>query len=85
MEMARLFEIWGLHVDKEKIKQVIVANRIESLKKGAGTVEKSLERDHFRKGGYGNYKEEIPPHILKDIEYRFGDHLRSWGYVTEYD
>ena len=85
VEMFRLFEIWNINVKEDKIKQMVVENQIESMKQKAGKVEKGVQRDHFRKGGYGNYKDEIPPHILKDIEYRFGDYLRSWGYVTEYD
>lgn len=83
-ELVRLFQIWGIAIDKERIKQVVAANTIEALRKMGGALEKDIEKSHFRKGGYGNYEKEIPEYILKDIEYRFGDYLRSWGYVTEY-
>lgn len=82
-ELKRLFDIWGIAVSQEKIKAVVSANTITEIKK-AGVLESYIEQDHFRKGGYGNYVNEIPPHILKDIEQRFGDYLRSWGYQTQY-
>jgi len=84
VELQRLFEIWGIAVEAEKIKNAVESNRIEKLKKKGGVLESYIERDHFRKGGYGQYKTEILPHILKDIETRYGDYLRSWGYETTY-
>lgn len=83
-ELDRLFRIWGIAVDAGKIKAVAAANTIDGIKKGGGVLESYIEKDHFRKGGYGNYVNEIPAHILKDIEFRFGDYLRSWGYETQY-
>ena len=80
LEIRRLFDIWGISVANDKIEAAINKNRIENLKKEGGVLETYIERDHFRKGGYGQYKSEIPPHVLLDIENRFGDYLRSWGY-----
>lgn len=79
-ELKRLFKIWEIDVDEKKISEVIKANTISSLRKGGGTINPKIESTHFRKGGYGNYKNELPEPILRDIEYRFGDYLRSWGY-----
>jgi hypothetical protein len=82
VELQRLFEIWHIPIEEEKIKIAVEHNRIDKLKKKGGALEGDIERDHFRKGGYGQYKSEIAPHILKDIEIRYGDYLRSWGYET---
>ncbi len=82
VELQRLFEIWRIPVGEQKIKMAVENNRIEKLKKKGGVLENYIERDHFRKGGYGQYRSEIPPHILKDIEIKYGDYLRSWGYET---
>lgn len=82
VELERLFRIWGISVSKDLISSAVKRNSIDELKKGGGTLESYVERDHFRKGGYGQYKTELPNHVLRDIEYRFGDYLRSWGYET---
>ncbi|MGV8081435.1 MAG: sulfotransferase domain-containing protein [Syntrophales bacterium] len=82
IELRRLFDIWRIPVEEERIRSAAEKNRIDMLKKEGGVLETYIERDHFRQGGYGQYKSEIPPHILKDIEKRFGDYLRSWGYET---
>ena len=83
LELKRLFQVWGVNINESKIRSVISANTIENIKK-SGVLESYIENDHFRKGGYGNFTNEIPIHILKDIELRFGDYLRSWGYETQY-
>ena len=38
---------------------------------------------HFRKGGYGGYKRELPARILDDVNTRFEGFLRRWGYSVE--
>lgn len=81
-EIGRLFKIWGIPVEDHVIKEAVEKNKIDNLKRSGGVLETYIERDHFRKGGYGQYKSEIPAHILTDIEIRYGDYLKSWGYVV---
>lgn len=83
-ELERLFEIWGIDVGPDVIERAVERNRIDRLQKEGGALEVYIERDHFRKGGYDQYRKEIPKHIVEDIEDRFGDYLRSWGYSTEH-
>jgi len=83
-ELKRLFEIWRIDVADEKILDALKRNEIGVLRRAssAATVDKSIKPDHFRSGGYGQYKHELPKHICLDLERRFGDYLRSWGYQT---
>lgn len=81
-ELKRLFQIWGIDVIDEKIRSAVEKNTLDSMRQGKGKTTGGVQTTHFRKGGYGNYETEIPPHILKDIEYRFGDYLRRWGYIV---
>lgn len=79
-ELKRLFQIWDIEITDEKIRESIRENSLDSMRAGKGKTTTEVQPTHFRKGGYGNYKEIIPPHILADIEDRFGDYLRRWGY-----
>lgn len=81
-ELTRLFAIWDIDISPEKIREAIKLNSIDALRQGKGKPSEfeHVEKTHFRKGGYGNYKEAIPEHILKDIESRFGEYLTKWGY-----
>jgi len=82
-ELKRLFQIWNIIVPEEKIKQAVEKNNLQLMRKGKGKTTNNVKSTHFRRVGYGNYHEEIPPHILRDIELRFGGYLRRWGYITE--
>jgi hypothetical protein len=79
-ELQRLFRIWGIEVSDDKIASSVEKNSLSSMRSGEGKTRSVVKKSHFRKGGYGNYADEIPPHILADIEQRFGDYLRRWGY-----
>ena len=64
------------------------ANSIDRLKKEfdpkrSQTIERTIRKDHFRTGGYGQYKKELPARVIRDIETCYGDYLRSWGYETK--
>jgi len=79
-ELQRLFQIWGIEVSEEKIASSVEKNTIDAMRSGKGKTRSVVKQTHFRKGGYGNYANVIPVHILKDIERRFGDYLWRWGY-----
>ncbi len=79
-ELNRLFRRWGIIVDSDKIRRAIEKNQLERLKKAQDHSRSGVSASHFRKGGYGNYKEELPLRVIKDINKRFEDFLLRWGY-----
>lgn len=82
-ELFRLLTVWGCEIDVERIRFAISQNSLEALRQGKGNVTSDVTSAHFRKGGYGNYREEMPAWMITDIEQRFGDYLQRWGYLTE--
>lgn len=80
-ELARLLRRWGFAPDEQKVAKAVDANRIERLKEKGKMLEKPISPEHFRRGGVGTYGEELPPHIIRDIERRFERVLRRWGYL----
>lgn len=75
----------GLKVDEVKIREVVENNNITNLKKDGKVLWKKVPTTHFRKGGYGNYKNELSEELLRDINSRFGDLLTRWGYKLDFD
>lgn len=84
-ELERLFLRWNIPVQTETIKQCIEDNSLKNMKSGKKHVRFHPEKplDHFRKGGYGNYKQEFSEQLLKDVNHRYGDYLRKWGYKID--
>ena len=62
------------------MKSSIAENSFERLKKSGKQAEIFVETTHFRKGGYGNYKNDLPPNIVTDINNRFRAMQSRWGY-----
>ena len=83
-ELKRLFAIWQIEVADEMILGAVKNNDINVLRSAdnTSTIDATIKYDHFRSGGYGQYKHELPEHICFDLERRYGDYLRSWGYHT---
>ena len=79
-EISGLFRCWNIEVSQEKILFAIENNAISKLQKEGKTTIRKIPTTHFRKGGYGNYKTEMPDNICADVEDRFGAYLRRWGY-----
>lgn len=81
-ELERLFNRWNITVPKEIIEKAVEGNSLEKFKSGQKRVRFDPDKPliHFRKGGYGNYLEEFSEHLLKDVNLRYGDYLRKWGY-----
>ena len=82
-QLQRLFLRWGIKVEKEKIQYAINNNSIEKLSKTGKKSWEQIPPTHFRKGGHGGYKNILPKKVIEDINYRFGDYLRRWGYVLD--
>jgi len=59
-ELSKLFKRWGLQVEEEKIRQAISNNTIDKLKLEGKKTYREIPTSHFRKGGYNNYKDEMP-------------------------
>jgi hypothetical protein len=79
-ELRKLILRWGFDFDEKNAEMAVANNTLEKLKKTGKNFEKHIEKSHFRKGGYGNYK-EMPERIIKDINERFSDVQKRWGYV----
>ncbi len=82
-ELRLLFKVWDIEVSQETIAKSVQMNSLDAMRSGKGKTTEEVQATHFRKGGYGNYKDEIPEHMLADIELRFRDYLRRWGYIVE--
>ncbi|MAN80234.1 MAG: hypothetical protein CMM77_08910 [Rhodospirillaceae bacterium] len=81
-ELSRLLSRWGLDVPPEAVQMAVDANAFDKLKKsGKDNKGHKLPASHMRKGGYGNFRKELPEHVIADIERRFGDYLLRWGYT----
>ncbi len=77
-ELRRLFTRWRIDFDEDKAKQVVKDNMICRLKESG---KKDMPKTHFRKGGYGGFKEGLPKIVLDDVNERFGGYLKRWGYL----
>tara|TARA_R110001592_G_scaffold57276_1_gene174072 strand:+ start:13923 stop:14765 length:843 start_codon:yes stop_codon:yes gene_type:complete len=80
-ELSRLLSRWGMEVSAEAVQAAVDANAFDKLKKsGKDDKGHKLPTSHMRKGGYGNFRDELPEYVIADIERRFGDYLQRWGY-----
>ena len=80
-ELARLLRRWGFAPDATRVEVAVAANEIEKLRVHGKSLEKEIAPEHFRRGAVGAYAEELPAHIVRDIEQRFEPLLRRWGYL----
>jgi hypothetical protein len=74
----------GLPVDKQKVVQAVEKNTLQKLQKEGKQLWQQFPATHFRKGGYGSYKQELPDDIIDDINFRFKRFLDRWGYSARY-
>jgi hypothetical protein len=79
-ELRKLVLRWGLQFDELRAKEVVSMNSIEKLKENGKTLDIYVDQSHFRKGGYGDYKQTLPQHIINDVSERFRELQRRWGY-----
>lgn len=80
-ELEKIFHHWNLPISREKIVESVDNNKIEKMSKNGKQVWRKIPVTHFRKGGYGGYKNELPEQVLNDINERFSDYLKRWGYT----
>ena len=82
-ELSILIARWGFTPDMERIKAITQAHHLKILKTKGIDIGYHVEKSHFRKGGWGNFLTEMPSHILRDVNERFEDFLKRWGYPVE--
>lgn len=75
-----LFDRWDIDVTEKKINDAIKNSSLRSMRKGGGKQLTKTHESHFRKGGYGQYKKELPQKVLKDVSVRYKNYLEKWGY-----
>jgi signal transduction histidine kinase len=56
---------------------------ISRKQKITGLDESGVSAAHYRKGGYGGYREELPPKVIADINHRYENLLLRWGYALD--
>jgi len=79
----RVLSRMSLSVDETRIKQVVEKNQLKRVKQEGQALWHSVPTTHFRKGGYGNYKDELPESVIQHLEKEFGSYLTRWGYPLE--
>lgn len=80
-ELRRLFRRWAEPVNEDRLASAVDANSFENLRtKGKNLGDVYMPPTHFRRGQASTYLEELPPQILADVNKRFGEVLRRWGY-----
>jgi hypothetical protein len=79
-ELSRLLKRLGIPLDDERVADVVAKNRFDNLKKNGRQLNVYVPVTHFRKGGSGSYKEELPATVLRHINETFRSALFDWGY-----
>ena len=81
-EFSRLIKRLGLHFDPDRVAEVVERNTIDRLRTSGKQLDVFVPVTHFRKGGYGNYRQELPPKIIAHVNEVFGGILKRWGYES---
>jgi Sulfotransferase domain len=79
-EFARLIKRLGLPYDADRIRECVAQNRIENLRARGRMLDKMVPPTHFRKGGHGHYKNELPATVLQHATEEFRSLIVRWGY-----
>jgi Sulfotransferase domain len=79
-EFRRLLLRLGFDLDDERVQRVIDSHKLEKMKTERRVFDVEISPEHFRKGGWGNFREEMPAIVRKDVEARFADVIGRWGY-----
>lgn len=82
-ELERLFKRWGIIVSRDEITMSVERNSIKNYQSGKVDVTKEhIYSTHFSRGGV-DHLDEIPDKVLSDINQRYGEKLRRWGYKID--
>jgi hypothetical protein len=80
LEFTRLIKRLGLPLNEDRVADVVAANDLSLLKSGGKQLNEHVPPAHFRRGGYGAYKQEMPDKVLAHVNTRFRRLLEDWGY-----
>ncbi len=72
----------GLPLDVSKVEEVVEKNNIAKLSKSGKDLWHKVPKAHFRKGGYGGYKDEMSQELITRINKDFELVLGHWGYLN---
>jgi hypothetical protein len=78
--LDRLLRRLGLPAESERLSSIVQKNQLELLKQRGRQLDVFVPCVHFRKGGYGGYKTELPQPIIRHVNRTFGEMLARWGY-----
>ena len=79
-EFIRLIKRLGFKIDLNKVSIVIKDNNIEKLQINGKKLDINIPKEHFRRGGYGGFRKELPEYIIKHINKKFIHLLEEFGY-----
>jgi len=82
-ELTRLIKRLGLPYDERRITYAVEKKRFEILKNSGVMLDRMVPTSHFRKGGHGGYKKELPRAVLKHINHEFSRLLLQFGYEID--
>jgi hypothetical protein len=82
-EFTRLVKRLGLPYNDERVMFTVEKNRFEALKRTGVKLDRTVPPTHFRKGGYGGYRQELPRSVLRHINREFGNLLTRFGYELD--
>lgn len=80
-ELVRLLRRWGHDPDPASVDVAISRNAFDRLRSEGKNLRYSIPPTHFRRGEVGSWRTELPPAIAADMNWRFEEFLRRWGYA----
>jgi hypothetical protein len=82
-ELERLFKRWRIIVSRDEIIRSVERNSIKNYQSGRVDVKREyIYSTHFSRGGE-DHLDEIPGNVLSDMNQRYGEKLRRWGYKID--
>ncbi len=80
-ELNRIFRSWKIDVLPDSIEESVKKNTISIYQRGQKESLAGKALGHFSQGGgHGKFHQELPPIVLEDVNRRYGEYLRRWGY-----
>lgn len=79
-EFTRLLKRLGLPLEDQRVTEVVERNRFDRLKKEGRQLNVFVPNTHFRRGGSGSYREEMPQSVQRHLTEAYRPALLDWGY-----
>jgi hypothetical protein len=84
-QLRRIAELGKLKVTREAVDRAVSVARFESLRaleQRDGFRERAGERQFFRRGRAGSWRDELAPALARQVERDHGEVMRAYGYLT---